>query len=257
MSRRDRIDRIDVADPVLETVDLTRSFGSMLAVDDVDFALGRGELRGLIGPNGAGKTTFMRLLSGILEPDEGTVCLDGTDVTALESYERTRHGLAQSLQIESIFPSLTVHENVLGAVNARQDRLSPVARYDREGEAASTTTDVLTRVGLDHLADASAAKLSYGDQKLLEIALALGTDPDVLLLDEPTAGLSADETRDVEELVAGLAGDVSIVLIEHDMDLVLRLADALTVLHNGQVIAEGDPDAVSENERVQEVYMGR
>jgi branched-chain amino acid transport system ATP-binding protein len=257
MSESTEVDRLAVTDAVLKTVDLTRSFDSIQAVDHVDFALERGELQGLIGPNGAGKTTFMRLLSGILEPDDGSIILDGEDITTLPSYERTRHGLAQSLQIESIFPSLTVRENVLGAINARDGPLSPVARYDSDGEATERTMEILASVGLDDLADEPATELSYGDQKLLEIALALGTDPDVLLLDEPTAGLSADETRVIEDLVAALAGDISIILIEHDVDLVLRLTDSITVLHNGQVIAEGSPEDVSENERVQEVYMGR
>jgi branched-chain amino acid transport system ATP-binding protein len=257
MSESTEVDRLAVTDPVLKTVDLTRSFDSIQAVDHVDFALERGKLQGLIGPNGAGKTTFMRLLSGILEPDDGSIILDGEDITTLPSYERTHHGLAQSLQIESIFPSLTVRENVLGAINARDGPLSPVARYDSDGEATEMTMEILVSVGLDDLADEPATELSYGDQKLLEIALALGTDPDVLLLDEPTAGLSADETRVSEDLVAALAGDISIILIEHDVDLVLRLTDSITVLHNGQVIAEGSPEDVSENERVQEVYMGR
>jgi branched-chain amino acid transport system ATP-binding protein len=257
MSETAEVDRLAVTDAVLKTVDLTRSFDSIQAVDHVGFALERGELQGLIGPNGAGKTTFMRLLSGILEPDDGSIILDGEDITTLPSYERTRKGLAQSLQIESIFPSLTVRENVLGAINARDGPLSPVARYDSDGEATEMTMEILVSVGLDDLADEPATELSYGDQKLLEIALALGTDPDVLLLDEPTAGLSADETRVIEDLVAALAGDISIILIEHDVDLVLRLTDSITVLHNGQVIAEGSPEDVSENERVQEVYMGR
>ena len=250
-------ERLQVEDPVLETTDLTRSFGELTAVDRADFALGRGELRGLIGPNGAGKTTFMRLLSGVIAPASGSVFLDGEDITDLEPYERTHRRLAQSLQIESVFPTLSVRENVLGAVNAREGWLSPVTRYDREESALAATADVIERVGIAHLADEPADELSYGDQKRLEIALSLGTDPDVLLLDEPTAGLSADETQIIERLVAELAGEVSIVLIEHELDFVLRLADNLTVLHHGRVIAEGSPDDVSENTQVQEVYMGR
>lgn len=244
-------------DTVLRTVDLRRQFGSLTAVDGVDFSIERGELRGLIGPNGAGKTTFFNLLSGLLRPTSGEIWLQNDRITRLPPYERAHRGLAQSMQVESLFPSLTVIENVIGGLGGTEPIGNPLAPYDRDPEVRNRALEILDRVGLADRAEFGVADLSHGDQKLLEIALALSTDPDVLLLDEPTAGLSAEETQAITALIDDLHGELSMVLVEHDVEMVLEHVDAVTVLHAGQVIAEGPPAEIEANETVQRVYMGR
>lgn len=246
-----------MSEPVLRTEDLTKTFDGFVAVDGVDLELPAGDLRGLIGPNGAGKTTVFNMISGILEPTSGTVWFDGEDITGLPPHTITSRGLSLSFQITSIFPGLTVRENVLGALNGGKGMLSPVRRYGSDPAAIQRVRDILARVGLDAAIDRTAGDLSHGDQKVLEIALALAGDPVLLLLDEPTAGLSASETRTVKDLLEELRGEITIVLIEHDMDLVMGLVDSLTVLHNGGIIAEGAPAEIQDNERVQEIYFGR
>lgn len=248
---------VDRGDPLLVTRNLTKQFGPLTAVDGVDLTVGRGETRGLIGPNGAGKTTVFRLVSGLLYPTTGTIEFDGTDVTDWPPHRRARAGVAQALQVESVFPGLTVRENVLGAVNATRGRLSPAARFDAAEAAVADAREAMAAVGVEGLADRTVSELSHGDRKRLELALALATDPDLLLLDEPTAGLSAGETSEVGRLVESLHGDLSILLVEHDVDLVLEVADRITVLHEGAVLSEGSPEAVAADQRVQEVYMGR
>ncbi|WP_152039491.1 ABC transporter ATP-binding protein [Salinigranum salinum] len=245
------------AGPVLRTEGLRKSFGGFVAVDGVDFELAPGELRGLIGPNGAGKTTFFNMLSGMLDPSQGTIWFKGEDITDMPPHRITRQGMSLAFQITSVFPDMTVMENVLGALNGQKAALNPLGSYAGDVEGKRRAMEILTRVGLEDNADATVENLSHGDQKVLEIALALAGDPDLLLLDEPTAGLSASETRQVTGLLEELHGEITIMLIEHDMDVVMRLADTLTVLHNGQVIAEGTPDEIRENEQVKEVYFGR
>jgi branched-chain amino acid transport system ATP-binding protein len=244
-------------EPVLRTEGLTKRFGELTAVDDVNLSIYEGEIRGLIGPNGAGKTTVFNMLSGMLDPSEGDIWFQGENITDTPSYEITSGGMALAFQITSIFPELTVLENVLGALNGQKRILSPVTRYMADDEGIDRAMDILGRVGLADYADETSENLSHGDQKVLELALALAGDPDLLLLDEPAAGLSANETRTVVELIQELHGEITIMLIEHDMDLVMELVDSLTVLHHGQIIAEGSPAEIKENEQVQEVYFGR
>lgn len=250
-------DRTGAADaPVLRTEGLTKRFGATVAVDDVDVTLPHGELRGLIGPNGAGKSTFLALVAGLLQATTGDVYLDGERVTDLPAHARARRGIALSLQVESLFPSLTAAENVVGALSAGAGLPNPLARYD-DPAVVARAHDVLERVGLGDRADRDVGALSHGEQKLLELALAIATDPSLLLLDEPTAGLATEERETVAGLVDDLRADCTVVLIEHDMDLVLRLADRITVLHDGRVLAEGTPDEVAADETVGRVYLGR
>lgn len=242
--------------PVLRTEGRTKRFGATVAVDGVDFSLPAGELRGLIGPNGAGKSTFLALIAGLLRPTAGEIYLGGEPLTHLPAHARVHRGIALSLQVESLFPSLTAAENVVGALSAGRGFPNPLARYD-DPAVVERAHEVLERVGLEDRAERTVGELSHGEQKLLELALAVATDPAVLLLDEPTAGLGTEETAAVADLVDDLADERSVVLIEHDMDLVLRLADRITVLHGGRVLAQGTPDEVAADEAVGRVYLGR
>jgi branched-chain amino acid transport system ATP-binding protein len=244
-----------VSPPILETRGLTRAFGGLLAVNQVDFAVREGEIRAVIGPNGAGKTTFFNLITGVFPPTSGQILFRGEEITGLPVHAISRRGIARTVQITSIFPALTVTDNVWLGVQSRGS-LNPLVPRPRMRAVRQRVEDIIARVGLEAQAEAEAAELSHGDQRLLEIALALSTQPELLLLDEPTAGLSAKETRDMVRLVKELSGRQTIVIVEHDMDVVMELADVITVLHLGKVLAEGPPRATRENPLVQKVYLG-
>ena len=239
---------------VLETRGLTKTFGGVRAVDGVDLALTRGELRALIGPNGAGKTTFFNMLTGQLRPDRGEVRLNGERVTGLPPHRIWRRGVSRTFQITATFASLTALENVQVARISYRRRtyslLTPAARLEVEESRRR-----LAQVGLDEQAARPAAVLAYGDLKKLELAVALANDPTVLLLDEPTAGMAPGERG---ALVARLAREreLTVLFTEHDMDVVFAVADRIMVLHQGRVIADGKPADVRANPEVQRVYLG-
>jgi len=241
--------------PILEARGLTRTFGGLVAVNGVDFTVRTGEIRAVIGPNGAGKTTLFNLITGVLPPTSGQILFRGRDITGLPVHRISQQGIARTVQVTSIFPTLTVTENVwLGAQS--RGRLHPLARRSRMQSVRRQVEEIIALVGLREEAEAEAAELSHGDQRLLEIALALSTKPALLLLDEPTAGLSAKETRDMVRVVKQLAARQTIVIVEHDMDVVMELADTISVLHMGRTLAEGPPQATRENALVQKVYLG-
>ncbi len=240
---------------ILKTTGLSRVFGGLLAVNDVNFAVQEGEIRAVIGPNGAGKTTFFNLITGVVPPTGGRILFRGEDITGLPVHQISRRGIARTVQVTSIFPTLTVSDNVWLGVQSR-DRLQPLAGRAGMRAVRQRVEEILALIGLAELAEAEAAELSHGDQRLLEIALALSTQPRLLLLDEPTAGLSAKETRDMVRVVKQLAARQTIIIVEHDMDVVMELADVITVLHMGRILAEGSPRATRENPLVQEVYLG-
>ena len=249
------------SEPMLRTEGLTRRFGNLVAVDDVSMGVAQGEFRSLIGPNGAGKTTTFNLLTGALAPSEGRVFLDGQDVTGLAPHERVRLGLGRSFQITTVFGGLTVHENVrLAAQAAREGGFAPreefLQRAETFGDVNDQATRVLDRSGLLERADEPADALAYGDKRRLEIAIVLATDPEVVLLDEPTAGMGAEETRATMDLIDEVLSDRTLVLIEHDIDLVMRVSDSITVLHRGRVLAEGTPEEIADDEAVREAYFG-
>ena len=251
----------DGSEPMLRTDGLTRRFGSLVAVDDVSLGVERGEFRSLIGPNGAGKTTTFNLLTGALSPSEGRVFLDDRDVTGLAPHERVRLGLGRSFQITNVFGGLTVHENVrLAAQAARESGFSPREEFLTRAQAFDDINDhtarVLERSGLSGREDELADALAYGDKRRLEIAIVLATDPAVVLLDEPTAGMGAEETRATMALIDEVLSDRTLVLIEHDIDLVMRVSDSITVLHRGRVLAEGTPEEIADDEDVREAYFG-
>jgi len=252
---------------LLRTSGLTRHFGGVTAVDDVDFAIGDDELCALIGPNGAGKTTFFDLLTGALSPSEGTVELhDGDgwrDLTDAALHETAAAGIHRSYQITNVFPTSTVLENVRVAAQAGggdEGATGDSVRLWRNVRAFDAYYDealsILERVGLADEAETVAETLSHGEKRQLELAIALAGDPDLLLLDEPAAGVSSESVDEVVDLVREVASDHAVLLVEHNMDVVMDLAERVVVLHQGQVIADDDPTAVRENDRVQEAYLG-
>ena len=230
---------------LLATRGLTRDFGGLRAVDHVDFDLDRGEIRAVIGPNGAGKTTLVGLICGRVRPSAGTVTFAGEDVTRLPAHARVRRGIAYTFQITSVFPGLTAYDNV--ALAAQQSRPRALGR---------ATTAALGRVGLDAHAERTAGTLAYGHQRLLELAMGLALRPRLLVLDEPTQGLAESEVAAFERLIREIAEDTTILLIEHNMDVVMSLADRITVLDAGRVLAEGAPEAIRADPAVQTAYLG-
>jgi branched-chain amino acid transport system ATP-binding protein len=231
--------------PLIETRDLSLHFGGLKAVDGVNFALRPGEIHALIGPNGAGKTTFVSLLSGRRLPQSGSIHLAGEDITRLPAHTRVRKGIAYTFQITSIFPRLSVFDNVALAVQSQGARdLSPKTRA------------ALARVGLSGLEDQEAQTLSYGHQRLLELAMGLALEPRLLILDEPTQGLAASEIESFKSLVESLVPKTAVLLIEHNMEVVMDIATRITVLNFGQVLATGTPDEIRANPLVQEAYLG-
>jgi branched-chain amino acid transport system ATP-binding protein len=241
---------------LLRTEQLTRAFGSLVAVDRVDVSVHRGELRSIIGPNGAGKTTFFRLISGEMTPTSGRIWFDGRDITGQPQHLVARLGVAKSYQITNVFPHLTVLENVRVAVQGPGRAFDFWSRSASLGDVRDRARHLLDRVGLAAKGGLLATHLSHGEKRHLEIAIALASDPALLLLDEPTAGMSPEETDETMRLIRELAEGRTIVLVEHKMKVVMRISDRITVLHQGQVLAEGSPDAIRANELVQQTYLG-
>jgi branched-chain amino acid transport system ATP-binding protein len=242
---------MDAVKPLLQTRGLSRSFGGLKAVDAIDFTLDVGEIRAIIGPNGAGKTTFVGLLAGRIEASEGSVLFDGEDITRLAVHQRVRRGIAYTFQITNIYPAKSVVDNVRIAVESRVRQL-PRGAVDIDVEAL----DALAAVGLSDRQDMPAGMLAYGHQRLLEIAMGLALRPKLLILDEPTQGLSDAEIQGFLGLVRKIAASTTVLLIEHNMSVVMALATRISVLARGQVLAEGTPDEISANAEVQAAYLG-
>jgi len=240
---------------MIEIRQLRRAFGGVVALDGVSLTIPEGERRAVIGPNGAGKTTLINLLTGEIRPTGGAVRLVGLDVTALRSWQRARLGLAHVYQRTELFPPLSARENVALAVAARRGPYR-VLRAAPPSEHADADA-MLDRVGLAGREEVLARALSHGERRQLELAVALAQGPRVLLLDEPTAGMSPVETARITELVAGLDRTLTILIVEHDMDVVFRLADRVTVLHEGRVIADGTAAEVRGDALVHDVYLGK
>jgi branched-chain amino acid transport system ATP-binding protein len=246
-----------VADPLLRVENLVRRFDGILATDNVSLDVASGELHAIIGPNGAGKTTLISLLTGQLLPHSGAIRLDGRDITRVPAYRRSALGLARSFQITSLLPDFTALDNVALAAQAHDGH-----SFHFWGDARKVThlrkaaQSALDRVGLGHRAEIVVSRLSHGEQRELELAVALATRPRLLLLDEPMAGLGVTESARMVKLLQELRREVSIVLVEHDMDAVFALADRVTVLVYGRVIASGTPAAIRQNEEVKRAYLG-
>ncbi|MDH4095192.1 MAG: ABC transporter ATP-binding protein [Betaproteobacteria bacterium] len=242
---------------LLETQALCRSFGALQVANNVDFRLEAGARHALIGPNGAGKTTFVNLLTGVIAPSSGRVLLDGEDVTRLAQARRVQRGIARTFQINQLFRGLTVLENVCIAVAERMraggGMLRPAGRRTHVVDEAARVLETL-RLSAD--AGRRVSELPYGRQRLVEIAIALGLAPRVLLLDEPAAGIPSAESHILLDAIAGLPRDIAVLIIEHDMDLVFRFAQRITVLVSGTLFAEGTPAEIAGNREVREVYLG-
>jgi branched-chain amino acid transport system ATP-binding protein len=242
---------------LLETVSVTKRFGGLTALDSVSLSVREREVRGIIGPNGAGKTTLFNVMTGELTPTSGKIFLKGEEITGLPPYAICRKGLSRTFQLTLVFPEMTVYDGVWVGVNSRSRRpWNPAVSVGSIAHAREKTEEICRRMGIWDRRNELACNLSYGDQKVLEIAMGLSTDPSVLLLDEPTQGVSPRETDTIMEVVEKLSRQMTIVLIEHSMDVVIRLCQVITVLGEGRVIAEGTLHEVSRNKEVQRIYLG-
>jgi branched-chain amino acid transport system ATP-binding protein len=234
------------SDPILETDGLTKRFGGLVAVDDVDFRIAPGELRCLIGPNGAGKSTFFKMLAGRHTASEGTITFKGEDITDALPHERIRKGMSIKFQDVSVYPELTVTENLQ----------IPLQR-DGERDSGSRVDELLERISLEGKRTVIADELSHGEQQWLEIAMTISLDPDLLLLDEPTAGMTIEETDETVDLIQSLTAEgMAAIVVEHDINFVRQIAEWITVLHNGSVFTEGTVEEIESDEAVQRIYLG-
>jgi branched-chain amino acid transport system ATP-binding protein len=245
--------------PLLECKGLVRRFGALAAVDGIDLSVEPGEIRAVIGPNGAGKSTVFNLITSVLKPSAGQVIFAGEDVTGMPVHQVAQKGIARTFQLCHVFPALSVRENVRIAAQARErGRWQFLGGGGVLRRSASAADEAIARMRLTRLADATAAMLSHGDQRLLEIAMAIAQKPRLLMLDEPTQGLSIEETGRAVQILKEMlaAGDLSVLLVEHDMEVVFKLAHNITVLHRGRVIADGSPAAVRASAEVRSAYLG-
>jgi branched-chain amino acid transport system ATP-binding protein len=242
---------------MLETRGLCKSFGALEVAREVDFRLERGARHALIGPNGAGKTTFINLLTGVLAPSRGSVLLEGEDVTALAQARRVKRGIARTFQINQLFRGLSVLENVCIAVSERLGVGGAMLRAaGRRADVLAESARLIDMLKLDGDAGRRIVELPYGRQRLVEIAIALGLNPRVLLLDEPAAGIPSTESHILLDAIATLPKEIAVLIIEHDMDLVFRFAERITVLVSGAILAEGTPAEIAANSEVRTVYLG-
>jgi branched-chain amino acid transport system ATP-binding protein len=256
-ARTDGRARAETASPSLLSADnLTRRFGGLNAVDQICFELDEGEIRAVIGPNGAGKTTFVSLLCGRIAPTSGTIRFRGEDITKLPAHKRVARGIAYTFQITNVFGGLSAFDNVKLAVQSSLRRRSGLWGRVASDTLQEKVGEALQAVGLEDRAGDRAADLAYGHQRLLEVAMGLALDPTLLILDEPTQGLSDPEIDEFCDLIRRISKSATILLIEHNMPVVMRLADRITVMNRGQILAEGSPAAIRDNEEVQAAYLG-
>ncbi|MBC7938313.1 MAG: ABC transporter ATP-binding protein [Chitinophagaceae bacterium] len=243
--------------PILEVEGITQRFGSFVALNNVSTRFDARKLSAIIGPNGAGKSTFFNVVSGAFPPSAGRLKFQGRDITGLPQHEFARIGIAKSFQITNVFKRLTAHENVRVAVQMRRSRYQLLAPRAEMRELSDRASELLVRVGLAGLRDRPAADLAHGQQRALEVAMALAAEPVLLLMDEPTAGMSPEETKVMMDLIVALAAERSVILVEHKMKLVMGICERLLVLHHGEFLAEGTPDDIRANAEVRRVYLGQ
>lgn len=243
--------------PLLRTESLTKRFGRLTAVDDVDFQIEKGQLASIIGPNGAGKTSFFNLITGEYTPTSGQIYLASDNITDLEPHERVRKGLGRVFQITNVFPDLSTFENIRLASQANRVERSDLLRDPMKDDAVlSHTESLLDDLDLTKQRDLPAKNLSHGNKRRLEIGMALALEPQLLLLDEPMAGLTETEIQEISDFISDIADEYTILLVEHKIDVVMTLSDRISVLHGGQIIAEGTTEEIRNDERVKQVYLG-
>ena len=245
-----------MSSPILEVENVTKRFGNFVALNQVSVAFQPGKLTAIIGPNGAGKSTFFNVVSGLFAPTEGRIRFQGRDITGLAQHEFARIGIAKSFQITNVFKQLSAHEKVRVAAQMRASRFALLRPRDSMKALIEQADALLERVGLAALRNKTAADLAHGQQRALEIAMALASDPLLLLMDEPTAGMSPEETVVMMRLIVELSQERTLVLVEHKMKLVMGLCERLIVLHHGEFLAEGTPDEIRNNSDVRRVYLG-
>ncbi len=244
-------------EPLLETLDLSKSFGALQAVTKVSLKVAKGTIHSIIGPNGAGKTTLFNLLTGFLVPTSGRIAFQGKDITHLPAHKISRLGVSRSFQITSIFPDLSVTENVRIAIQSRTNMSYRFLKaLSQKDDLEERSREVLRKIGLQDKEHLAARSLSHGEKRILDIGIGLSTNPQLLLLDEPASGLVGDEILRVTNLIKEISSYVTVVLVEHNIDVVLSISDRISVLYYGEVIAEGSPQEVRSNANVQEVYLG-
>ncbi len=243
--------------PIIEAKKLSKDFGALRAVNEVDLKVYPGQIHSIIGPNGAGKTTLFNLLTGFIRSTQGEIFFEGENITGLEPHIISKKGLARSFQITSIFPALSVHENVRIAAQSREKESSNFLRhFDRLKEAREKADGVLEFIGLIEEKNVISRNLPYGEKRILDIGIALATNPEVLLLDEPVAGLPSGDVQWMMQLIEEISKTLTVILIDHNIDLVISISHMVTVLNQGSVIAEGRPDEIQKDEKVQEAYLG-
>ena len=241
---------------ILELREVHKLFGGLIAVNNATFSVGKGELRALIGPNGAGKTTLLNLITRIFPVSSGQIFFKGKEITNLSPHRISHIGISRTLQITSIFSGSTVYENIWIAVQSRKRFFNPFVHASKWQDVKEKTEYILELTDLKDKAHTISSELSYGDQRILEIGIALSTDPELLLLDEPTAGLSTDESMILVKKVQGMIAGKTIILVEHDMGVVMDLAERITVLNYGEILTEGTPQEIKDNEEVRKIYLG-
>ncbi len=240
---------------ILETIDLSKHFGGLVAVNGVNYSVEPGELRSIIGPNGAGKTTFFNMIAGDLLPTSGKIIFQGKDIGGLASHERSHQGIGRTYQITNIFSKLTVRENIRIAAQSRKTTFNFWTNINDHKELFEEADEIIEKINLTEKINELAGTLAHGEQRYLEIGIALATKPTLLLLDEPTAGMSPEETQQTGRFIRNLADPLTIILVEHDMEVVLGISDKITVLHNGEFLADGTVDELRAHEEVQRVYL--
>ena len=242
---------------ILEMIDLYKNFGDLMAINGFSLSIGKGKRHAIIGPNGAGKTTLFNLLSGLFKPTRGRILFNGRDITGMAPYRISRLGIARSFQIINVFPQLSVFENVHAVLmsknHIRYNFLRNVKRWEKVAQEA---VSLLEQIGLLEKKEVPAGFLSYGEQRGLEVGLTIASDPALILLDEPTAGMSMDETRQAIKLIDRVTKGKTLVIIEHDMEVIFSLADVITVMHYGEIVATGSPEEIRKDQKVKEAYLG-
>jgi branched-chain amino acid transport system ATP-binding protein len=246
-----------MSETLLEARQLSRHFGRFKALSEVSVRFAKGQLSAIIGPNGAGKSTFFNLLSGALPPTHGQVFFEGQDITGMAPHQYARRGIAKSFQITNVFKQLSVHENVRVVAQMRHSRFNLWRPRQGMREAIAEADELLQRVGLVDLRHKTVGDLAHGQQRALEVAMALAAKPRLLLMDEPTAGMSPEETGTMMKLITELAQERTVILVEHKMKLVMGICERLIVLHHGEFLAEGSPDEIRRNDEVRRVYLGQ